>query len=79
MNEEERMRRIKIDGDKKKIVEQLEEALENVKNDEEGYFTANFGVGGQPKCEIEFAGADPSEDPEGDWSELSVEYQEVPD
>lgn len=72
------MRRIIIEGDKKLVVEKLEEALADLKEDDRGYVQANSG-GTAPNVEVEFAGHDPSEDPEGDWSELTVGYQEAPD
>lgn len=74
------MRRILIEGDKKMVVEKLEEALADLREDDRGYVQA---VGGEspahPNVEIEFAGHDPSEDPDGDWSQLQVGYEEVPD
>lgn len=70
------MRQIIISGDKKLVQEQLESALEDVKEGNPGYVSAKEGT---PPADIEFSPCDPSEDPEGDWSELEVEYREVPD
>lgn len=72
------MRRVVIEGDKKLVVEKLEEALYDLKEDDRGFVQASSG-GTDPNIEVEFAGSDPSEDPEGDWSELTVSYQDVPD
>jgi hypothetical protein len=73
------MRRILIEGDKKMVVEKLETALADLKEDDRGYVQATASADSQPNVEIEFAGHDPSEDPEGDWSDLFVSYEEVPD
>lgn len=70
------MRRIIVQGEKTKIVQKLEEALAEVVEGEPGYVVCNMG---DPKCEIEFAPSDKSEDPDADWSELQVDYREVPD
>lgn len=70
------MRRIIVEGDREMMVEKMEEALEEVRQGNPGYVVCNNG---DPKCEVEFSPSDKSEDPEGDWSELGVEYREVPD
>lgn len=70
------MRRITVEGSTELMVERLEAVLEDVRQGNPGHLEGLVG-GREPDAEIEFLPADPSEDPDGDWSDLSVEYREV--
>lgn len=70
----ERMpRKIIVEGSFDLLIDRLESVLDDLRSGNSGYLEDLMG---QPNAEIEFAGADPSEDPEGDWTTLEVSYME---
>lgn len=76
-HERKRMRQIIVEGSTELMVERLERVLEDVRAGNPGHLENLLGSRYEPNAEIEFSPSDPSEDPEGDWSELSVSYREV--
>lgn len=67
-------RQITVEGSTELMVEKLEEVLTDVRAGNPGHLE---NLMGDPNGEIQFMPSDPSEDPEGDWSELMIDWREV--